>query len=587
MSGRTRHPAWLLLPVLLCTAAPFVAQTPDAGAPGGAAASDGFLAELQKTGALPGEPQTVSAGGVTRAERSLYTIENASPFLETDQRRVVIVGGLDGDERGAHAALSAVAWFKTKAPQSLRRAWSVSALPFADPDRRAPSRSFQFPPQKGFFDDPEQPESRYVWRWVNYQAPDLVLEIRGGDSISWQGAGFPALKSTADRPADSLSSALSASSDLGTAPALRVTGRAIDGPQILRQALEAAAGIRRSPLHATLAARAARKPLDIARVLALRYPQNAIVSYIPSVAWANTLRLAAATNDPSLRMKVLQQTQPWLSGRQPLFGERIVLTAVAGTMIYAELAEAGDESARALAVRGAEAAAAVGPDGVAQYGQGWTDDMFMTATVLARTGKMPGRQRDLDRAASLLISYARRLQREDGIFTHFTDGQRPPWGRGNGFAALGLMEALTSLPAAHPDRASVLSIFQRQMTGLKLMQAPDGMWRQVIDQPGSYREESATAMVLTAMARGVQAWLARQDVPPVHRSRVACARRSRHRRWEHRRHLHQHRSGTHAALLFRPGGDRRTRRSWRSHGPACFNGDGRAQIASMLHFHQC
>ena len=28
-----------------------------------------------------------------------------------------------------------------------------------------------------------------------------------------------------------------------------------------------------------------------------------------------------------------------------------------------------------------------------------------------------------------------------------------PWGRGNGFAALGLTEALTSLPAAHPSRA--------------------------------------------------------------------------------------------------------------------------------------
>ena len=477
----------------------------------GAAAPEGFLVELQKVGALPGEPQAVSAGGVTRSEQPLYTIENASPFLENDQRRVVIVGGLDGDERGAHAALGAVTWFKTKAPQALRRAWSVSVLPFADPDRHALSPSFQFPPQKGFFDDPEQPESRYVWRWVNYQAPDLVLEIRGGDSISWL-------------PHDSLSAAISTGSELGAAPALVVTARAIDGPQILQQALATAAGPRRSPLHATIAARTARKPLDIARVLALRYPQNAIVSYIPSVAWTNTLRLAAAINDPSLRMKVLQQTQPWLSGKQPLFGERIALTAVAGTMIYAELAEAGEESAGALAVQGAEAAAAVGPNGIAQYGQGWTDDMFMTATVLARTGKMPGRERDLDRAASLLISYAARLQREDGVFTHFTDGQRPAWGRGNGFAALGLMEALTSLPAAHPARANVLAIYQRQMNGLKLMQAPDGMWRQIIDQPGSYREESATAMVLTAMARGVRlGWLDKTYRPVIDRAWRALA----------------------------------------------------------------
>ena len=38
------------------------------------------------------------------------------------------------------------------------------------------------------------------------------------------------------------------------------------------------------------------------------------------------------------------------------------------------------------------------------------------------------------------------LQRPDGMFVHFTDG-RIAWGRGNGFAALGLTEALTSLPA--------------------------------------------------------------------------------------------------------------------------------------------
>jgi len=70
---------------------------------------------------------------------------------------------------------------------------------------------------------------------------------------------------------------------------------------------------------------------------------------------------------------------------------------------FAELAQAGEESARALAVQGAEAAAAVGPNGIAQYGQGWTDDMFMTAAILARAGKMPGREKDLedDRAVAV------------------------------------------------------------------------------------------------------------------------------------------------------------------------------------------
>src|SRR5438132_180974 len=289
----------------LCASVVVLAQTP--------VDNKAVLADLQKIAALPGEPLAVSAGGVTRSEQPLYTIENPNPFAASEQRRVVIVGGLDGDVRGAEAALGAVAWFKTRAPSSVRRDWAISALPFADPDQHARARAFQFPPQKGFFDDAEQPESRYVWRWVNFQAPDLVLEIRGGDSMSWQGSGLPSLKGS-DVPRDGLAAALSTASDLGApAPALVVTAGAADGPQLLQKALAAASALRRSPLHAALAARVARKPLEIARVLAQKYPQTPIVSYIPSVAWTNTLRLAALTNDPALRARVLEQTSHWLS----------------------------------------------------------------------------------------------------------------------------------------------------------------------------------------------------------------------------------------------------------------------------------
>ena len=52
----------------------------------------------------------------------------------------------------------------------------------ADPDGHARAKPFTFPPVKGFYEDPEQPESRYVWRWVAYQAPDLVVEFRGDAS---------------------------------------------------------------------------------------------------------------------------------------------------------------------------------------------------------------------------------------------------------------------------------------------------------------------------------------------------------------------------------------------------------------------
>ena len=462
-------------------------------------------ADLAAVAALPGEPRIVSAAGVTRGETPLATLENPSAFDPASTRlRVVIVGGLDGDERGASRALAAVRWLKTDAPKAIRDRWIASALPMADPDGHARAKALQFPPVKGFYEDPEQPESRYVWRWVAYQAPDLVVEIRG----EAQGADAPGSLTAAlnDEHAAGLGRTATASLPASASPA--DLARVLDG---VRQ---------RSPLHAALAHRIARPPIDIARLLAARYPAAPSISYIPALAWIKTLALSAQTGDAALRAKVLAQVQPWMSGEKPLLGDRIQLTTVAGTMVFAELAKAdpSNAAARRLALEGADAALKEKDGGVPQYGQGWTDDMFMASAILARSAGLPGREHDLDRAAQLLIAYAGRLQQPDGIFNHATDGPAA-WGRGNGFAAFGLMETLTAMPASHPSRAALIGIFAKQMRGLASWQAPDGTWREIIDRPGAYREETATAMILTAMARGVRlGWIDRSYAPVVDRA---------------------------------------------------------------------
>jgi hypothetical protein len=240
-----------------------------------------------------------------------------------------------------------------------------------------------------------------------------------------------------------------------------------------------------------------RRPIDVA-LLARRYP--GLRRSATSHRWHGpALQLGRITGDQTLAARVRQQTEPWTSGAQPLFGERILLTSVAGTIVFADLG--GD--ARRLAAEGARLAAATKESGIAEYGQGWTDDMFMASAILSRMGEH-------DAAARLLTSYAGRLQRADGVFVHATDGPHA-WGRGNGFAALGLIELLTVLPANHPARAKLLDVYRRHMAALRSHQSPDGMWREVIDEPGAYREETATAMLLTAMARGIRlGWLDRE-----------------------------------------------------------------------------
>lgn len=476
--------------------------------------------EADRVARLQGEPHALTAGGVTRRETPLWTIENAGPFeTATLRRRLVIVGGLDGNIESARAALAVVRWFKTNAPSSYRRDWSVSALPLADPDANAALRSAAFPPTRGFFDDPEQPETRYVWRWVEYQAPDLVLEIRAADALRIVGSSGSGMAANGELPVGSLAAALATAPDgaaPGPVPAVLVEARAADAPAILPAVLpKAPSG--RSALRAAIASRVAREPLALARMLAQRYPAAAAMSYIPALSWVHALKVAELTGDASLRAKVIAQVQPWLSGTTPLFDARVQLTSVAGTMVFRELAEGSDEARAAaakLADEGFAKALAEKSPGNPEFGQGWTDDMFMGTVILANHGTAEGR----DAAARLLLAYAERLQRPSGLFNHAPNAPAA-WGRGNGFAAFGLMETLSALPQNHPSRAALLAIYQRQMAAMKATQAPDGMWRQVVDVEGSYREESVTAMTLTVMARGLRrGWLDKSYLPVVRKA---------------------------------------------------------------------
>lgn len=423
-----------------------------------------LASDLQELAKLPGEPSIVSAAGLDSAGEPILTLENPSAFDPQSRRKRVIVFAAAGDERTAAAVLALVRWMKTSAPADVRNGWLMSAVPAAMREDR--------------------PDGSHC-RWSRFQAPDISIEIVGEGS----------------RPIG----------DCADAHHWVVDSTRRDVTSMLRAAESSSA-------HQTIATRIDRDPLTIAKLLAPKYPGEPSISYIPALSWANTLTLATKINDPALRAKVEQQIKPWMSGEKELFGNRIQLTAVAGTLVFADLAKSGDEAAKALAIKGAEAASKLREGDVYEYGGGWTDDMFMASVVLARTSSLPGRATNIDLAAKMLIAYAGRLQRPDGLFNHATNGPAA-WGRGNGFATLGLMEALTVMPQNHPLRARILDIYKRHMEALRVQAAPDGMWREVIDEPGSYREESATAIILTSMARGVRlGWLDQSYAPIVQRA---------------------------------------------------------------------
>ena len=256
----------------------------------------------------------------------------------------------------------------------------------------------------------------------------------------------------------------------------------------------------------------AAEPLAIARILAAKYPAQPIMSYIPALAWSSSLRLSALTKEPQWREKALTDIQAFVSGQRPAIAEPHRLTSFAGALAFADAATiAGDAAAGALAQKVAAFILPQNSDEVVRFATGWTDDMFMAASVLSRVdhgkhGAVVGR---------LLTTYAAKLQRADGIFIHATGGPHA-WGRGNGFALLGMTEALTQLPNDWSDRAAVLEIYRKHVNALVKLQSDDGSWRQVVDEPTSYRELTVTAMTTASLARGVRlGWIDRATFEPI------------------------------------------------------------------------
>jgi rhamnogalacturonyl hydrolase YesR len=137
----------------------------------------------------------------------------------------------------------------------------------------------------------------------------------------------------------------------------------------------------------------------------------------------------------------------------------------------------------------------------------WIDDMFMITAVQTQAYRATGDEKYIDRAAKEMVLYLDSLQKPNGLFYHAPD---VPffWGRGNGWFAAGMAELLRSLPKNNPDRPRIMQGYKTMMASLLKYQAEDGMWRQLIDDPQSWKETSCTGMFTFAFITGVkEGWL--------------------------------------------------------------------------------
>jgi rhamnogalacturonyl hydrolase YesR len=393
-----------------------------------------------------------------------------------DAPTVLLAGGLNGKDASVDVVAREAAAYD--ALPTSRRRFRLLAIAAGNPE----AQPLQFPPTGVAYR--ENIESHVLWRWIGTHAPDLVL-IVGPD---------PGLT-------DALSQNVVA--DYGRIPARRVDA----GGKIL----ETLTTIAPSEARQELERRAARSPRVLAEQLARVYGREfKQPNYIAAMAVISRLRLGEQSDVASL-------LEPYLTGTIDSFAKPSQ-SSLASHMLFADVAQRmGDERARRLVVRAAAS-------GFSESGElrefmplhgGWSDSLFMDVPILARAGALTGERRYFDMAARHVAFMQQIVLRPDGLYRHQTSSEAA-WGRGNAFAALGQALTLSEFPTDHPAFARLLASFRQQMDALARFQDENGMWRNVIDRPGAYSEYSATAMIATAMLRGIRrGWLDKAAYQPL------------------------------------------------------------------------
>ena len=161
----------------------------------------------------------------------------------------------------------------------------------------------------------------------------------------------------------------------------------------------------------------------------------------------------------------------------------------------------------------------------------WPDDLYMGGVFLARYSRYTHDPKYAEDAANQIIHQAEFEADDDGLWFHgyfVRDHLHAPlkWGRGNGWVTVALVETLSALPEKDSLRPQLLKILRAQIAGLKKVQAPDGMWRQVLDKPELWEETSCTAMFAYGIARAAnRGWIDAGDITIARHAFAALATR--------------------------------------------------------------
>lgn len=144
----------------------------------------------------------------------------------------------------------------------------------------------------------------------------------------------------------------------------------------------------------------------------------------------------------------------------------------------------------------------------------YVDCMEVDAPFLCQLASVTGDSHWYDAATEQISSYAALLQDEQsGLFFHQYNGETDRvngafWGRGNGWALLGLAKTLERLPSEHNRFKELMTRYKRLCQAVADCQASNGGWHTILDDSSSYFENSLPSMFGLGLSQGIQhGWL--------------------------------------------------------------------------------
>ncbi len=244
----------------------------------------------------------------------------------------------------------------------------------------------------------------------------------------------------------------------------------------------------------------------------LRYPD--------AITWFGALKVARETGDNELAERLIRRFDFYLKPENSArFPEKFHVDYAVLGVVPLELYRLNrDERYLKLGMKRADDQwKEPTGDGVTSQARYWVDDIYMIAAIQTAAYRVTGDTKYLDRAALTIDTYLAKLQKDDGLFWHAEDSPFV-WGRGVGWYAAGMTEVLKVLSPNNPHHVPIMAGYQKMMAALLKHQNPSGLWRQLVDKPGTWEETSGSGMFAYAIVTGVKrGWLDEQTYGPVGR----------------------------------------------------------------------